>query len=291
MKKIILLSIFLIPIICNSQTLGVERVKKLKESVVRVLIEDKPSGTAFFASEDGLLVSCWHVIEPAMIRDSISNSIIGVKKMSIEFSTQEKVNVDIPIRLIENNYDDAIALDYVLLVMLEKPKTRYSFLKLGDFNNVNEGDAIYSNGYPLGVQQNFISVGVLSTKWSDSTQVINAGAITKTYKRYVAWLDLTMNKGNSGGPIVKMGKTPQDDEVIGIATFILNPYAQGAEELAKLLGSGLLPDMQVTTEVEGESIPIFSNNQVSLFFAEAISKNSIGVSGCVSINHLLETIK
>lgn len=281
MKKIILLAFFLIPIYCNAQPLGAERVKKLKETVVRVLIENEPSGTAFFVTQEGVLFSCWHVVEPAMIRDSVTNAIIGIRNIEIEFLSREKVKVDIPIDIIQKNYNEALAYDYVVLFLLEKPKTNFSHLKLGNFNNVKEGDVVYSNGYPLGISQNFISVGILSSKWTDTISIFNLGKQIASYSRNVAWLDLTMNKGNSGGPIIKLGINPQDDEVIGIATFILNPFAQEAEKL-----------IQFSMNNQGDlGFGGISMNKLNAFFAEAIYKNSIGVSGCVSINHLLETTK
>lgn len=284
MKKLIFLFIIVLPYISNAQqSLGAERVKRLKESVVRILIENRPSGSAFFVSDNGLLVSCWHVIEPALIRDPATNSIIGIKKISIEFSTQEKIDANIPVRFIANNYNDAIAFDYVLLKITDKPKTNFSFLKLGDFSNINEGDIIYSAGYPLGVQQHLISFGVLSTKWVDSVSVYDSDVLTKTYIRDVAWLDLTMNRGNSGGPIIKIGNTPDADEVIGISTFILNPFAPDAEHLANLLSSGAI---QADINMGG-----VSNNEINKLFAKAIANNSIGVSGCVSINHLLNNLR
>jgi len=283
MKKIILISIFLIPIICNAQSLGVERVKKLKESVVRVLIEDKPSGTAFFVTPEGLLFSCWHVVEPAIIRDSTTNSILGIRKLEIEFNGGEKVEIGIPIKLIQTKYNEMIAYDFVVLTMNTKPKSNFSFLKVGDFNNVNEGDAIYSNGYPLGIKQNIVSTGILSSKWTDTIPIFNLGRQVASYSRTVAWLDLTMNKGNSGGPVIKLGKTPDEDEVIGIATFILNPFANEAGQLAEFLSSG---QMKMDMIMGG-----ISNNKINELYAKAIANNSIGVSGCVSINHLLETMK
>jgi serine protease Do len=51
----------------------------------------------------------------------------------------------------------------------------------------------------------------------------------------VAWLDLTLNKGNYGGPVIKIGRTPDENRVIGIATFILNPFAQYAEAVIRHL--------------------------------------------------------
>ena len=99
--------------------------------------------------------------------------------------------------------------------------------------------------------------------------------------RNVALLDLTINKGNSGGPIIKVGKTVQEDEVIGITNFQINPFGQNAqnlnEELNKRGNINLPTGISLT-----ESMKLFSS---------AIVYSSNGISGCVSINHFLQSTR
>jgi hypothetical protein len=94
--------------------------------------------------------------------------------------------------------------------------------------------------------------------------------------RQVAWLDVTMNKGNSGGPVIRMGKSYKDDEVIGIATFILNPSGNAAGQLIDFYS-----EPKADLFMDGISM-----NGINKLFATAISNNSIGVSGCMSIQYL-----
>ena len=95
-----------------------------------------------------------------------------------------------------------------------------------------------------------------------------------------ALLDLTMNKGNSGGAIIKLGNTIEDDEVIGIADFIINPIGSMADSLINTFNrsSGNL-------ELSG----IDPNRTFSLF-TQILSSTSIGVSGCISLNHFVESL-
>ncbi|MGN6567721.1 MAG: hypothetical protein ACTHJ0_07205, partial [Flavipsychrobacter sp.] len=141
-----------------------------------------------------------------------------------------------------------------------------------------EGDMVYTCGYPLGIKQQFISTGILSTKWQDTISTLQNGVAVPVAYRDLAWLDLTMNKGNSGGPIIKLGATPDKDNVIGIGTFVLNPYAANADYLAavsdKLIKSGY------DSRAAGYNIA-----SIVSFFSKAITNSSIGVSGCISINH------
>lgn len=172
----------------------------------------------------------------------------------------------------------SVLFDYCLLGSLPRkisPKN-FAVLQIGNFSNVEEGDAVYSCGYPLGIAQQFVSTGILSTKWKD-VGYFNGDST----RRDVAWLDLTMNRGNSGGPIIKFGKKPEDDKVIGIATFILNPSAHYSEALIEHLGKN------------SSQFSIGGVNQfdIQANFAKAIANNSIGVSGCISIDHFKITIK
>lgn len=281
MKKIIYLFLILIPCLTFSQSLGKERVERLNKSVVRILIDTIPSGTGFFVNKEGWVATCEHVIRPAYIRDSLTNGITKLKDIYIEFQNGENVKVGLIPYVLQDGYKSSLAYDYSLLKIQTKPKTEYQSLKIGSWSDINDGDVVYSCGYPLGIKQRFISQGLFSTKWIDSIPLFNKGKLIETVSRNVAWLDLTMNKGNSGGAIIKFGETPEDDKVIGIASFILNPYANTSEQIAKyLLRRGI--------DMNSDGI---SQNQLMKILFEAISKNSIGVSGTISVNYVSEVLK
>lgn len=110
-------------------------------------------------------------------------------------------------------------------------------------------------------------------------------------KRDVALLDLTLNKGNSGGPIIKIGKSAQDDEVIGIADFLLNPFGELAEQLDKAIDSFKMNYQLQTFDTVKKVINSISLTNSMKLFSEAIINSSNGISGCVSINHFLRGIK
>ncbi|MDE3184550.1 MAG: trypsin-like peptidase domain-containing protein [Bacteroidota bacterium] len=260
----------------DSQSLGADRISKLKSSVVRVFVEKQASGTGFFVTQDGWLLTCWHVIEPALIRDS-SHRIIGLKKMYIQFSNGEKVEVGIMTDLLGKGYQNGISYDYALLKIQTTPITKFSPLKIGRFEDIQEGDEIYTCGYPLGIEQQFISKGILSTKWDDKETLKGGAGGESVINREVAWLDLTMNRGNSGGPIIKLGSTPNNDEVIGLADFILNPFANAADELINYLNENA---NKGSILIQGVDF-----GKMALLFGSAIAYNSIGVSGCISIDY------
>lgn len=283
MKKIIFSFLILAPYLTFSQSLGKERIERLNKSVVRILIDTIPSGTGFFVHKDGWVATCEHVIQPAYIRDSLTNNIIGLKKIYIEFQNGEKTEMGLLTFLLQEGYKNSVVYDYSLLKVQETPKTEFQTLKIGSWTDVNEGDVVYSCGYPLGVKQRFISQGLFSTKWKDTINWYVNNKIVDTLSRDVAWLDLTMNKGNSGGAVIKLGDTPEDDKVIGIASFILNPYARDAGFLADFLSSDK-PKMDI---IMGG----ISSNRVNELYSKAIANNSIGVSGCISIDYVLKFLK
>jgi len=279
--KTILIALILLssPFYCLSQSLGKERIERLNKSIVRILIDDDASGSGFIVSEDGWIASCYHVIASAFIRDS-AQRVTGLRTIHAEFRNGERVRVTMLNDLVINpgNYE-AVGYDYILMKMNDEPKISFRALELGSWSDVNEGDQIYSAGFPLGIDQRFMSTGVLSTKWVHTVTVnsISSGQEIDGYRRNVAWVDLTMNKGNSGGPIIKLGKNSKKDIVIGIASFILNPYSNTADAVAEYYRNRYI--------AENQPDRITTNRQMQILF-EAISNNSIGVSGVIAIDYL-----
>ena len=71
--------------------------------------------------------------------------------------------------LFDVGYRKSRVYDYSLLKIKTEPNTKFKVLQIGYWSlDVNEGDIVYSCGYPLGLKQRFISQGLLSTKWTDT---------------------------------------------------------------------------------------------------------------------------
>ena len=167
---------------------------------------------------------------------------------------------------------EALSKDYCILEVECKDLIP---LPLGRFTDAYEGADVYLCGFPLGINQPVVSVGMLSTKW------ITSGYLNQGGSREVAWLDITMNRGNSGGPIVLMGEEPEGDKVIGIASFGLNPFADPAEQLIEIVRT--FPGSAVLMGVDFK--------RFATLIGAALSSNSLGVSGCVSIDYLKSKLK
>jgi S1-C subfamily serine protease len=172
---------------------------------------------------------------------------------------------------ITQGIETAIAADFMLLSV---PSLQAPALPLGAFADVDEGDEIYLAGYPLAIEQPVVAHGLLSTKWQSPSHLIQGP------NRDVAWLDVTMNKGNSGGPVLRIANDEQDDSVIGIASFGLNPFAADIEQItqvaAQFPGHGNIMGVPMG--------PFFTT------VGRALSSNSLGVSGCVAIDYAKRSI-
>jgi hypothetical protein len=282
-KNVFGIVVLLIPTFLFSQSLTKERIAILKKAVVKIAISGSTStGTGFFITSDGCILTCWHVIEPALVKDT-SGNLVAIKDIFAETSEGKSKQFFIPQIFFQDINTNAVSNDFCMLVPKPGDTANYTYLKLGKFEDIEEGDEVYTAGYPLGIQYQFISKGTLSTKFVDSSMIYQRKGLPDIkIKKSVALLDLTINKGNSGGPIIKIGATPKDDIVVGIVNFLINPFGKNAEQLnAKLVSDNY--NLQLPTGVSiTESMKLFSN---------AIIYSTNGISGCVSINHFLQVLK
>jgi S1-C subfamily serine protease len=159
-------------------------------------------------------------------------------------------------------------------MLLSVPALNAPALAVGSYDSIEEGDEIYLGGFPLAIEQPVVARGLFSTKWRAPAHLIQGP------ERNVAWLDITMNRGNSGGPIIRMAVQEADDKVVGIASFGLNPFAADMERVIQIAGSfpGGVALMGIPMG------PFFTT------VGHALATNSLGVSGCVSIEYARHTL-
>lgn len=243
-----------------------QRVYKAKKNVVRILVNDRPAGTGFPVG-GGIIATNFHVVQ------QISE---------VEGQTQVGYASDIKVQLFNGrvltaqpyssskgiHLQKAIGNDVALLTI---PGQFPNPFQLGYFSKVQEGDEVYLIGYPLSVKQPIITKGMLSTKFKIDGYLGQGGS------RSVAWLDINMNKGISGGPVLMLsGHRALDDRVIGIANFNLNLFAQSAEKFAKVTakfpGDVMLMDIDI--------------KKFSMLIDEALTSQSHGIGGCIAIDHI-----
>ncbi len=276
--KLILILIVLISKFGFAQTIGilgdktstVQRIESIKQSTGKILIDGIKSGTGFYLSSDGIIVTNWHVVFNERTK------IDSLGKILSNFKFVDFKNDTIPLSILLNISKDlvvkeAIIWDYCILKTTTDEKN--SFLKLGNFTNVYEGATVYTCGFPLDLNEPFISTGIISSLFSQS---IVQDSIK--YDRNVAWLDMTTNKGNSGGPLVLLGDTPENDRVIGLTSFITTPYFNTIDNLNKYIA-----EMEKRGGVQLMGIDFL---QYAKLINTAVNANSVGISGCISIERV-----
>ena len=144
------------------------------------------SGSGFIISDDGYILTNYHVVENAHDAD-----------LDIEVMTYDGTEYNAKIVGVEPNNDVAV---------LKIDATGLSAALLGNSDDLRVGDAIYAVGNPLGELEFSMSTGhvsaldrVINTQESESLNMFQ--------------VDAAVNEGNSGGPVYNaMG------EVVGIVT-------------------------------------------------------------------------
>ena len=142
-------------------------------------------GSGFIISEDGLVVTNYHVIE-------------GATSVSVILSTGEEVSAEVV------NYDSVEDLAVLNIIdNIEMP----GVADLGDSSAVETGEEVIAIGNPLGKEfSETVTSGIVSS--ANRT-------ITKSDSSTVEYIqtDAAINSGNSGGPLIN-----SQGQVVGINT-------------------------------------------------------------------------
>ena len=243
-----------------------QRVQKAKESTVRILVNGIPAGTGFAVTKN-LIATNFHVVQHVAAAPTGQTQVTYAAAIQVQLTDGRVLPANPHPSVAGTNLAAALGRDVTLLaVQVNDLKP----LRVGRFADIAEGDRVYLAGYPLGIEQVVAATGILSTKWKAPGHFGQGGP------RDVAWLDVTMNRGNSGGPVVSLADDPAQDVVIGIANFNLNPFGQRAEELAKVAAS--FPGHAVIMNIDFK--------QLTGLIGAALAAQSHGVGGCVAIDYL-----
>ena len=243
-----------------------QRLQRVKESTARILVNGKPAGTGFAVAENTIATN-FHVVQQLSPTASGQTQVTYATKIEVQLHDGRLLPATPHPSVLGNILSTWIGNDVTLLSV---PASNLSPLKLGRFADVSEGDRIYLAGYPFGIRQIVAATGMLSTKWKTDAY------LGQGRSRDVAWLDVTMNKGNSGGPVLLLAEDPARDVVVGIANFSLNPFAEKAEEFANVAAS--FPGNAVVIGIDFKKF--------SILIGAALMSQSHGVGGCVAIDYV-----
>lgn len=152
------------------------------------------AGTGFVITDDGYIVTCYHVIN-------------GANDIAVTFSD----STSYPATLVGGDEDNDIAV-------LKIDATGLKPVVLGDSTQLQVGDTVTTIGNALGTLANTTTTGVVSAL--DRAIEMSDGSVIN-----VLQTDCTVNSGNSGGPLFNAY-----GEVIGIvnAKYSSNGYSSNA---------------------------------------------------------------
>lgn len=173
------------PEVSHEETV-VETVDQAVEAVVSVELEGSISGSGFFISSDGYILTNRHVVQ---------------KEGDYEVITHDG----------ERHQAEVISRDHVRdLAFLKVDGEDFKTLELGDSEGLRLGQTTIAIGYTLGELKNSVSVGVVSGLvrdiWArDGWSLEKLEGMIQT--------DAAINLGNSGGPLLNLR-----GEVIGVNT-------------------------------------------------------------------------
>lgn len=149
------------------------------------------TGTGFFISEDGYLVTNNHVVE-------------GSDDISIIFMDGTEVDAELV-------GTDPLTDLAVVKVEGEIP----GYVELGDSSELRPGDRIIAIGSPLGAYTNTVTEGIIS---GIGRRVAGTSALIDNLIQH----DAAINPGNSGGPIFTL-----DGQVVGVNTLVVRASGTG----------------------------------------------------------------
>jgi len=157
------------------------------------------SGSGFFISEQGYILTNNHVVE-------------GTKELKIILSdgTEQKAEI-----VSTDKYSD--------IAVLKTEGKVPAVAALGNSDKLNPGETVIAIGSPLGDFKNTVTVGVVSA----TGRSIDTGAGYQIED--LIQTDAAINHGNSGGPLVNLA-----GEVIGINTLVVRNSGMG--DVAEGLG-------------------------------------------------------
>ncbi len=164
-----------------------DMVAQLGQSVVQVRTPGG-LGSGFFISEDGYLITNFHVIEG---ETQISLEVFLQEKGVLERKTYKQIRI-----VAMNKF-----ADLALLKVEDKDAGRFSRVFLGDADILGVGERVFAIGSPLGLERT-VTEGIISTK----TRELQGDLYLQTTAQ--------INPGNSGGPLFNLR-----GEVIGVTNM------------------------------------------------------------------------
>lgn len=227
-------------------------------------------GTCFFVGNTKknvqYLVTNYHVISNFIelgagdIVDVVLDEDNNLVRVSDGTGTSGKSGIRIYFDSPESkNYEEAYVVDYheqkdIALLKLDSPTDKRKALKLCSPSDDMVGSMAYAAGYP-GLADN--PVADSTSKWGIKDATITSGTISRIFKTKGSGvkniqIDIVINHGNSGGPLVN-----QKGSAIGINTWAYKEqnYAINIDEMITMLNTNNI-EYEMEKNTPSLNIPI-----------------------------------
>lgn len=168
--------------------------KTLSPGVVLIVSSDRGIGSGFIISDEGDIITNWHVVGDAEMVGVIFKGAGGDRPSQIHQAIVEKVDQ---------------TADLALLRVLAPP-ANLTTLKLGTMEGLEVGADVHAIGHPTGEAWSYTK-GIVSQirpgyRWRSENGVAHSAMVIQT--------QTPINPGNSGGPLIN-----DEREVVGVNTF------------------------------------------------------------------------
>lgn len=165
----------------------------------------EPFGSGINVHPEGVVVTCKHVVEDAVVGvhpRKLPASEKGIRHEKVLMHEICAVFTRVRDRAVDMGVARLLAIhgnhEYDLAVAKLRPEEELPFVDLDDSNSVNEGDHALACGFPLGPYlQPRYPVGSLFTRGIISGIRPHSASEERNY----FLIDMTINPGNSGGPL------------------------------------------------------------------------------------------
>ncbi len=204
---IVLLAGLCSPVTQAQNRLTVAALNKAKTGTVFIK-HSQGTGSGFFVTKDGVLATNFHVVKPVSQREDGTLEPVALTNLSVVVNSGQRDERTFSARLLNFDPDNDLAL---LKIDAETEP-----LPLGDATKLEETHDLWAFGFPLGQDASIQSNPEIS---------VNHGAVSSLRKDQqkslaVIQTDITLNPGNSGGPVLDANGL-----VVGISVAVRNDAA------------------------------------------------------------------
>lgn len=214
-------------------------------TIISKLSGKEPIGSGFIVSEDGYILTNFHVVYDAYVVRDVWYDDSSISAKTLDSKTY-------PLEFVGAN----VYLDFAILKVKE-PDRKFKYLEISK-DSGKIGDVVYALGAPFG-EEFSVTKGIISQK--NRPSYLDELSEEDKYKKYLQ-LDAAINPGNSGGPIVN-----ENGKVVGMSTYIMLEseglgYGLQSEEIKALYEDGIYKNMSLVKDRYTDAVQRLSKDVI-----------------------------